>query len=182
MDKVLQVLSTTIIDESVKAFYQQIFTIIPNIYILKSQTTNYFEFINSITDSALLTELKQIDLLSLNLRLKNVLYYESNGSNTNNIIFNQNLLMLWLIISASNDIVIKNKTNGSKLLLLSPENIVKLNQTQNYQNQNQIIDIGIVKYKTDIFILQMNTITSQLVINGSSNAEIMDVIKNILTN
>jgi hypothetical protein len=177
MDKVLQVLSTTIIDESVKAFYQQIFTIIPNIYILKSQTTNYFEFINSITDSALLTELKQIDLLSLNLRLKNVLYYESNGLNTNNIIFNQNLLMLWLIISTSNDIVIKNKTNESKLLLLSPENIVKLNQTQ-----NQIIDIGIVKYKTDIFILQMNTITSQLVINGSSNAEIMDVIKNILTN
>ena len=169
MDKVLQALATTIIDESVKTFYQQILPTIPNIYLLKSPTTNYFDFINSFTDSMLLTELKQIDLLELNTRVKNLLYWESNGQ------FNQNLLMLWLVVSTSNDIVIKHKTNGNKLLILSPDNIIKANQSSN------VLDIGIIKYKGQISVLQMDRLTTQLTTNGS-NVEMMDVIKNILTN
>jgi len=179
MDKVLQSLSTTIINESAKSFYQQILPTLQNIYLLKSVNTNYFDFINTIADSMLLVELKQIDLLELNLRLKNVLYYESNCLNKT-LVFNQNLLMLWLIVSTSNDIVIKHKTNGNKILLLSPENIMKANQGNNYQ-QTQIVDIGIIKYKTQISVLQMDKLTSELTANGS-NVEIMDVIKNILTN
>jgi hypothetical protein len=182
MDKVLQALSTTIINESAKTFYQQILPIIPNIYFLKSPNPNYFDFINSITDSMLLGELKQIDLLELSIRLKNLLYYESNSSNQS-IVFNQSLLMLWLVVSTSSDIVIKHKTNGNKMLLLSPENIIKANQTNqanNYQ-QTQIVDIGIIKYKTQISVLQMDRLTSELITNGS-NVQIMDVIKNILTN
>jgi hypothetical protein len=141
-----------------------------------------FDFINSITDSMLLGELKQIDLLELSIRLKNLLYYESNSSNQS-IVFNQSLLMLWLVVSTSSDIVIKHKTNGNKMLLLSPENIIKANQTNqanNYQ-QTQIVDIGIIKYKTQISVLQMDRLTSELITNGS-NVQIMDVIKNILTN
>ena len=177
MDKVLESLAITIIDDSVKKFYQQIFPIIPNIFLLKSPTSNYFDFINSISDTALLTALKQIDLLSLNSRLKSLLYYDSNSINTC-IIFNQKLLMLWLTITIINDIVIKHQTNGSTLLILSPENILRTNVLH---GQTQVIDIGILKYKTQISVIQMNKVTSQLLINGSE-IEIMDVIKNILTN
>jgi hypothetical protein len=180
MDKVLQALGTTIIDESVKTFYQQVSPLIPSIYLLKSPTTNYFDFINSIADSMLLQELNQIDLIGLNSRLQNLLYYNS----VSGISFNQNLLMLWLVISTSNDIVIKHKTNGNKLLLLSPENIIKsAHQAQTNYSTNQIntIDIGIIKYKTQISVLQLDRLSSRLQTNGI-DVDIMDVIKNILTN
>jgi hypothetical protein len=178
MDKVLQGLSTTIINETIKSFYQQILAIIPNIYFFKSLNVNYLVFINSITDSILLDEFKQIDLLELNTRLRNLLFYDSNSLNQS-IVFNQSLLMLWLIISTSKDIVIKHKTNGNKILLLSPENIIKINQIQEFQNQN--IDIGIIRYKSQIYIIKMDRLTSKLTTNNY-NVEIMDVIKNILTN
>ena len=48
MEQVLRTLADTIIDDNIKTFYQSIKNIIPNIYLLKSQNTNYFDFINSI--------------------------------------------------------------------------------------------------------------------------------------
>lgn len=177
MEQVLLSLSNTIIDESVKNYHKQIQTIIPNVFFLKTNTSNYFDFINSISDSALLSQLKQIDLLSLNSRLKTLLYHLNSP-----IKYNQNLLVLWLGISTSNDIVIKHVSNGNKLILLSPDNILKTNQANtNQANTNQAFDIGIIKYKLQTSVLQMNNQTSQLLINGV-DVDIFDIIKNILTN
>ena len=175
MEQVLKTLFDIIIDDTIKTFYESVKNIIPNVFILKNQTTNYFEFINSITDSLALIQLKQIDLLGINSRLQTLLYYSSKVST---ITYNQNLIMLYLMISTSKDIVIKNTSNGNKLLLLTIENLINSHEKQ---HQNEMIDIGIVKYSTQINIIQMNKTSGLLVINGL-DVDILDIIKNILTN
>jgi hypothetical protein len=82
--------------------------------------------------------------------------------------------MLWLCISSTSDIVIKNSITNNKLLLLSISNINKTTTTY-------FFDIGIIKYNGQTTIIQMNKQTGALVSNGIE-IEIIDVIKNILTN
>jgi hypothetical protein len=65
MEQVLRALTNTIIDDTVKTFYSNIKSIIPNIFLLKSQTTNYFDFINSISDLAHIELLKEFNLSSM---------------------------------------------------------------------------------------------------------------------
>lgn len=170
MEQVLRVLASTIIDDTVKTFYQTIKNAIPNIHLLKSQTTNYFDFINSMSDLAHLDPLKDFNIFDINLRLNELVHYSSGQT----VKYNQNLLMLWLCISNTNDIVIKNPTTNNKLLLLSATNINKTVATYYF-------DIGIIKYNTQISVIQMNKQTGALVSNGTE-IEIIDVIKNILTN
>ncbi len=170
MEQVLRSLTNTIIDETVKTFYQTIKTIIPNIYLLKSQTTNYFEFINSISDLAHLDQLKEFNLFDINLRLNELIHYSSDQT----IRYNQSLLMLWLCISTTNDIVIKNLKTNNKILLLSIKNINKTVTTYYF-------DIGIIKYNGQTSVIQMNKQTGSILTNGAE-IEIIDVIKNILTN
>ncbi len=170
MEQVLRTLADTIIDDNIKTFYQSIKNIIPNIYLLKSQNTNYFDFINSISDLAHLDQLKEFNLIDINLRLNELIYWSSNQT----VRYNQNLLMLWLCISSTSDIVIKNSITNNKILLLSISNINKTTTTY-------FFDIGIIKYNGQTTIIQMNKQTGALVSNGIE-IEIIDVIKNILTN
>ena len=170
MEQVLRTLSNTIIEDTVKTFYQSIKSLIPNIYLLKYQTTNYFDFINSISDLTHLNPLKEINLVDINLRLNELIYLSSGQT----IRYNQNLLMLWLCISSTSDIVIKNTTTNNKILLLS---ISKINKPL----ETYFFDIGIIKYNGQISVIQMNKQTGVLQSNGTE-IEIIDVIKNILTN
>jgi hypothetical protein len=170
MEQVLRALTNTIIDDTGYTFYQSIKGIIPNIYLIKSQTTNYFNFINSISDSVHLDALKEINLININLRLNELIYFSSDPT----ISYNQNLLMLWLCISSTNDIVIKNTTTNNKILLLS---VAKINKTA----ELYFFDIGIVKYGNQVSVIQMNKQTGAVLLNGAE-IEIIDVIKNILTN
>jgi hypothetical protein len=170
MEQVLRALTNTIIDDTVKTFYSNIKSIIPNIFLLKSQTTNYFDFINSISDLAHIELLKEFNLSSINVRLNELIYYSSTQTEK----YNQNLLMLWLCISSTSDIVIKNQITNNKLLILSIGNINKTTTTYFY-------DVAIIKYNGQISVIQMNKQTGALVSNGTE-IEIIDVIKNILTN
>ena len=82
--------------------------------------------------------------------------------------------MLWLCISSTNDIVVKNTTTNNKILLLSAAKINKTIETY-------FFDIGIIKYNGQVSVIQMNKQTGVLQSNGTE-IEIIDVIKNILTN